>query len=84
MQPLGRNVFKAPAPAGKESHTHMQSEENAMLKLGLHVSTLVHPGNSTKKTKNDGYIRMCVHLQLRGLATTSSATQEVHVSSMIF
>ena len=68
----------------ERNHTHMQSEENAMLKLGLHVSTLVHPGNSTKKTKNDGYIRMCVHLQLRGLATTSSATQEVHVSSMIF
>lgn len=27
---------------------------------------------------------MCVHLQLRGVATTSSATQEVHVSSMMF
>lgn len=78
MQPLGRNV-KAPAPARRD-RTHMQSDENAMLKLGLHVCTLVRPWKCPPK-KKDGYVRMCVHLQLRGLATTSSATQEV---SMIF
>lgn len=83
MQPLGRNVFKAPAPAGKESHTHAKRGK-------CHVETrspcfyIGTPWKFNKKTKNDGYIRMCVHLQLRGLATTSSATQEVHVSSMIF
>ena len=83
MQPLGRNVPRR-LHLDVRDHTHMQSDENAMLKLGLHVSTLVHPGNSKKRTKNDGYIRLCVHLQLRGVATTSSATQEVHASSMIF
>lgn len=85
VQPLGRKLQGACTCTLGITHTHTHSKRwkchvETRYSMFLHWYTL----EIQKNTKNDGYVRMCVHLQLRGVATTSWATQEVHGSSMIF